>query len=64
MLTGRFPHSQIVRYYLGLLLAWTSQPALAITQFEDAVKFGPTTVLGKAARTLLEGYTKSAAASG
>jgi len=63
MLTGRFPHSQIVRYYLGLLLAWTGQPSAAIPQFEDAVKFGPTTAIGKAARTLLEGYAKSSASA-
>jgi tetratricopeptide (TPR) repeat protein len=63
MLTGRFPRSQIVRYYLGLLLAWTAQGGPAITQFEDTVKLGPTTVIGKAARSQLEAYAKQSGSS-
>ncbi len=36
-LTRRFPHSQVVRFYLGLLLAWTGQRDAACVQFEKAV---------------------------
>ncbi len=48
-LVQRFPRSQIVRYYLGLLLAWTGQGPAAIKQFEKTVSLGPDTALGKAA---------------
>jgi predicted Zn-dependent protease len=52
-LTARFPKSQIVRFYLGELLAWTDQRAQAITQFRKAVALGPTTELGKSANEFL-----------
>ena len=42
-----------MRYYLGLLLAWTGQRDAAITQFKKAVALGPTTELGKAAGEFL-----------
>ena len=42
-LTQRFPRSQIVRFYLGYLLAWTAQRQEAITQFKQTVALGPTT---------------------
>ncbi len=54
-LTQRFPKSQSVRYYLGLLLAWTSQGSEAIKQFEKAVELGPKTEIGKAASQFLAG---------
>lgn len=60
-LTARFPKSQVVHYYLGFLLAWTNQASLAVTQFEDTVKLGPKTTLGKAATSFLEGVAKSGA---
>jgi len=52
-LTARFPKSQIVRFYLGELLAWTDQRAQAITQFRKAVALGPSTELGKSAQEFL-----------
>jgi tetratricopeptide (TPR) repeat protein len=58
-LVARFPKSQSVHYYLGLLLAWTSQGSLAITQFEDTVKLGPTTQIGKAATRFLDGIKQA-----
>jgi tetratricopeptide (TPR) repeat protein len=58
-LTARFPKSQAVHFYLGLLLAWTSQASLAITQFEDTVKLGPKSERGKASLALLRGVAKS-----
>ncbi len=67
-LTARFPRSQSVHYYLGYLLAWTHQSASAIRQFEQTVKLGPTTVLGRASTRLLEAIareeTRRAAAPG
>ena len=62
-LSGRFPSSQSVHYYLALLLAWTRQVSQSLTQFEDTVRLGPTTVLGSAARRLLEGIAKAGGAS-
>ena len=32
-----------MRYYLGLLLAWTAQRGRAIKQFKKVVALGPTT---------------------
>jgi predicted Zn-dependent protease len=52
-LTARFPKSQIVRFYLGELLAWTDQRDQAIAQFRKAVALGPTTGLGKSANEFL-----------
>jgi tetratricopeptide (TPR) repeat protein len=52
-LTRRFPRSQPVRYYLGLLLAWTGQRDPALTQFRKTVALGPRTPLGKGAEKLL-----------
>jgi tetratricopeptide (TPR) repeat protein len=62
-LTQRFPRSQIVRYYLGYLLAWTAQRQEAITQFEKTVELGPNTEFGKAARHFLEGIASAARSS-
>jgi hypothetical protein len=58
-LTARFPRSQAVHYYLGYLLAWTAQRNDAINQYEDTVKLGPATTLGKAATQWLEALAKA-----
>lgn len=52
-LTSRFPRSQPVRFYLGLLLAWTGQRDAAIAQFRKAVSLGRTTTLGRQAAGFL-----------
>jgi len=52
-LTTRFPRSQPVRYYLGLLLAWTGQGDSAVAEFERAVALGPRTDLGRNAQEFL-----------
>ena len=59
----RFPASQSVHYYLGYLFAWTRQASAAVTQFEQAVKLGPTTELGKASTRLLEGIAQAGSSS-
>ena len=51
-LTRTFPRSQTVRFYLGLLLAWTKQPE-AVTQFRKTVALDPKTELGRLAAQLL-----------
>jgi tetratricopeptide (TPR) repeat protein len=58
-LVRRFPHSQSVRYHLGLLLAWTGQRALAIKEFRLARVVGPKTTLGKEANAFLGGLVSS-----
>src|SRR5438067_169228 len=40
-LTRRFPRSQIVRFYLGLLLAWTGQRDPAVAEFRQAAALDP-----------------------
>jgi len=62
-LTARFPRSQSVHYYLGYLLSWTDQRSLAISQYEDTVKLGPATALGRAATAFLDAIAKAAASS-
>src|SRR5579864_3295299 len=52
-LTARFPKSQIVRFYLGYLLAWTAQGDKALAQFKQAVALGPTTAIGKASESFV-----------
>jgi len=58
-LTGRFPKSQVVRYYLAYLLVWTAQGQQAVAQFKKTVELGPGTQLGKAAIKILEGVASS-----
>jgi tetratricopeptide (TPR) repeat protein len=53
-LTRRFPHSQVVRFYLGLLLAWTGQANGAVTQFQKTVSLGPKTSLGRSAQAFID----------
>src|SRR5205085_8348023 len=52
-LVKRFPHSQSVRFHLGLLLAWTGQRAKAVAEFRLARALGPKTALGQRAATFL-----------
>jgi tetratricopeptide (TPR) repeat protein len=52
-LTQKFPKSQSVRFYLGLLLAWTGQRDPAIAQFEKVVALGRDTELGRNAEQFL-----------
>jgi tetratricopeptide (TPR) repeat protein len=61
-LAQRFPRSQIVHYYLGLLSAWTAQGQEAIKQFTLTKSLGPTTVLGKQADQFLAGLGASSSA--
>ena len=56
----RFPRSQSAHYYLGYLLAWTRRGPAAVAQFEQAVRLGPTTELGKDSTRLLEGIAQAA----
>ncbi|HZO98260.1 MAG TPA: hypothetical protein VFB42_12900 [Gaiellaceae bacterium] len=53
-LTRRFPHSQVVRFYLGLLLAWTGQRDQALVEFRRAVGLGPRTELGRSAKQFID----------
>ena len=52
-LTRQFPRSQSVRYYLGLLLAWTGQRDPAVAQFTKTVALGKGTRLGSSAQAFL-----------
>jgi tetratricopeptide (TPR) repeat protein len=52
-LTRRFPHSQTVRFYLGLLLAWTGRRDQSCAEFRRAADLGRTTSLGRNAAAFL-----------
>jgi tetratricopeptide (TPR) repeat protein len=52
-LTQRFPRSQSVRFYLGILLAWTGERDAAVAQFRKVLDLGPRTILGRQARSFL-----------
>jgi predicted Zn-dependent protease len=52
-LVKSFPHSQSVRFHLGLLLAWTGQRTQAVKEFRLARALGPGTTLGRQAATFL-----------
>jgi predicted Zn-dependent protease len=58
-LVERFPHSQSVRYHLGLLLAWTGQRKQAVVEFRLARSLGPATKLGKESAAFLRGLVAS-----
>lgn len=58
-LARRFPRSQSVRYYLGLLLAWTGQRDPALTEFRKTVALGPGTQLGKGAQAFVTAIKKA-----
>jgi tetratricopeptide (TPR) repeat protein len=62
-LSGQYPKSQVVHYYLGYLLAWTAQGQQAISQFEKTVQLGPKTTIGQAAKKFLEGIASSRSGS-
>ena len=53
-LVKRFPQSISVRYHLGLLLAWTGQRAQAETEFRDARRLAPHSLLGREANVFLQ----------
>jgi tetratricopeptide (TPR) repeat protein len=53
-LTQRFPRSQVVRFYLGLLLAWTAQRDEALLEFKRAYALGPATELGQGAKQFID----------
>jgi tetratricopeptide (TPR) repeat protein len=53
-LTRRFPHSQSVRYHLGLLLVWTGQGKQAIRELRLAYALGPKSPLGREAGAILK----------
>jgi predicted Zn-dependent protease len=53
-LVKRFPRSQSVRFHLGLLLSWTGQRELAVTEFRAARALGSSTTLGKEANEFLK----------
>jgi hypothetical protein len=57
-LTKRFPRSQSVRYYLGLLLAWTGQRDPSVAQFKKTVALGKGTPLGVSAQAFLSKLAK------
>ena len=52
-LVKRFPHSQSVRYHLGLLLAWTGQRDQAVKEFRLARDLNPQSTLGEESTTFL-----------
>jgi hypothetical protein len=52
-LAARFPHSQTVRFHLGLLSIWIGDFREAKRQLELARDEGPQTKLGREAKTLL-----------
>ena len=52
-LTRRFPRSQAVRFYLGLLLAWTGQRDQSCAEFRRAAGLGRTSSLGRSATAFL-----------
>ncbi len=54
-LVKRFPHSQSVRYHLGLLLAWTGQRDQAIKEFQLAQNLGRRSTLGVQSAAFLKG---------
>jgi hypothetical protein len=62
-LTRTFPRSQSVRFYLGLLLAWTGQRNPAVTQFRKTVALGAGTSLGRSAEAFVAKIDKLGTAS-
>jgi tetratricopeptide (TPR) repeat protein len=59
----RFPHSQVVRFYLGLLLAWTGQRDQAVKEFRATVALGAHSGLGKKAQAFLDGLVTGGTSS-
>lgn len=54
----RFPHAQTIRFHLGLLLIYIRQLPKALKELRLAVAEGPSTLLAKRARVLLEASRK------
>jgi len=52
-LTGVFPKAAVVRFHLGILLLWTSQPKKAEHQLRLAENLSPKSVYAKEAHTLI-----------
>jgi tetratricopeptide (TPR) repeat protein len=52
-LAERFPRSQIVPYYLGLMLGWIGERDAAVAQFRKVVQLGRSTSLGRQALAFL-----------
>jgi tetratricopeptide (TPR) repeat protein len=63
-LTRKFPQCQTVRYYLGLLLAWTGQRDPAIAQFEKVVAMAPKTEHGREAAKFLASIDEAGGGTG
>jgi hypothetical protein len=57
-LTRRFPQSQSVRFYLGLMLAWTGQRDEACVQFRKTAALGRASELGRGAADFLSRVCK------
>lgn len=53
-LVRRFPHSQSVRFHLGLLLAWTGQRDESCAEFRQAVSLDRSSSLGQSASSFLQ----------
>lgn len=58
-LSKRFPQSQVVRYYLGLLLVWIGERQQAVSEFRKTVALGPHTALGDQVQALLRQIAQS-----
>ena len=58
-LARRFPQSQVVRYYLGLLLVWIGERDQAVAQFRKTVALGRSTPLGRQVQALLRQIAQS-----
>jgi tetratricopeptide (TPR) repeat protein len=62
-LVKRFPHSQSVRFHLGLLLAWTGQRAQALKEFRLARDLDSRSTLGAQSATFLRGLVTGGTSS-
>ena len=62
-LVKRFPHSQSVRFHLGLLLAWTGQRDQAVKEFRLARNLNPRSTLGRQSSTFLRGLVPGGTSS-
>lgn len=58
-LSKRFPQSQVVRYYLGLLLVWIGERDQAVAEFRKTVQLGPATPIGRQVQALLRQIAQS-----
>jgi predicted Zn-dependent protease len=58
-LAKRFPRSQVVRYYLGLLLVWIGERDQAVSEFHKTVALGPRTQIGAQVQALLRQIAQS-----